>query len=44
MVKAICATVILVLLLLLAIPYIIAGTICMAVLWAVDKVNEIIWR
>lgn len=44
MVKAICATVILVLLLLLAIPYIIVSTICMAVIWAVDKVNEIIWR
>lgn len=44
MVKAICATVIIVLLLLLAIPYIIVGMICMAVIWAVDKVNEIIWR
>ena len=43
MVEAICTTVILTLLLLLAVPYIIAGTICMAVIWAVDKVNEI-WR
>lgn len=43
MVKAILATIILIILLPLAIPYIIAGTICAAVIWAVDKVNEI-WR
>lgn len=43
MVEAICTTVILILLLLLTIPYIIAGAICMVVIWAVDKVNEI-WR
>lgn len=40
MVKAILTTAILIVLLILAIPYIMAGAVCMVVIYIADKVDE----